>query len=163
MRESNIYLENQQGQGFIDKTDHSNMTDFMTTETNGMVDIDNDGDLDVLTVSSEGPLMVYINQTDENNAIVFELYDEQGNHFGVGSKVIIRYGGEVERHQIREIKLGGGHLAYEPPVAHFGLGQYQIVDSVEIDWPTGERTVLKGEFKVGNRYRITRNAGSTDS
>lgn len=113
-------------------------------------------DLDVISMTTNGPVWVHQNEGRNGRAILFELRDERGNVFGVGSKIVIRYGREGARHQIREIKAGGGFLSFEPPRAHFGLGEHDRVERVEIEWLAGERDVLEGDFEAGHRYRITR-------
>jgi hypothetical protein len=41
---------------------------------------------------------------------------------------------------------------------HFGLEDVESVDSIEIQWSTGEVSELEGPFKAGHRYTINRNA-----
>jgi hypothetical protein len=118
-------------------------------------DVHNDGWPDILFTSELG-LLLYRNNQDGNNAIAFELRDKAGNSFGIGSRVIIHYGENGERHQLRELMLSGGKGSFDAPVAHFGLGSHERVSRVEILWSTGERCEIKGDFTVGGRYRITR-------
>ena len=47
--------------------------------------------------------------------------------------------------------------------AHFGLGQFDRVSRIEVDWSTGEREVIEGDFPAGARYRITRSESSAVS
>ena len=120
------------------------------------IDMDNDGDLDIITVPVIGPLNVYVNNEHENNAITFEFRDSKGNYFGIGNKIFIYYGENDERHQVREIKSGGGFLSFDAPIAHFGLGKYDKVNKVEVVWSTGEKTILDKEFFGNRKYVITR-------
>ena len=152
---SNFYFSNRQGKGFLEKTEEFGLEDFMVVSTYTYVDMDNDGDLDIITNSINGPLKIFVNNESSNNSISVELRDHRGNRFGIGAKVIIRYGGG-ERRQIREIKAGGGFMSYDPPVAHFGLGAFEEVDKMEIIWSTGERTEIEGPFRSGALYRIER-------
>jgi hypothetical protein len=118
------------------------------------VDIDNDGDLDIVAVEAIGPVWVFINNETDNNAITFELRDGQGNHFGIGSRVIASYGNG--KRQLREIRSSGGFASYNAPVAHFGIGQHKQIDSLEVHWPTGDVSKLRGDFIPGRRYVISR-------
>ena len=88
-------------------------------------------------------------------AIGFELRDQVGNHFALGSWIDIHYG-DGTRRQTREIKAGGGFVSFDPPRAHFGLGEHTAVERVAVHWSTGETTELAGPFEAGHRYRITR-------
>jgi hypothetical protein len=44
--------------------------------------------------------------------------------------------------QHREIKGSEGFGATNPMRAHFGLGKAEVIDTLEIRWPTGERKTL---------------------
>ena len=81
---------------------------------------------------------------------------EVGNRFGVGNKLIIHYGGEADRRQIRELQLSGGYDAFDAPVLHFGLGEFDTVDRLEVEWSTGERSSIGGPFPANARYTIAR-------
>jgi len=59
---------------------------------------------------------------------------------------------------MREIQAGGGFLSFDEPVAHFGLGQYDEVREIEVQWSTGTSTVAKGPFPANGRYIIERRA-----
>ena len=154
-RVSNFFFHNQQGKRFIDKTAEAGLTSFLSTSAYTFVDIDNDGDLDIVSVPIAGPVLVYLNNSKKNR-IAFEIRDHVGNRFGVGGKVIIHYGPGGARHQVREIQSGGGFVSFDAPVAYFGLGEYQRVDRVEIRWSTGERSEIRGDFSAGSRYIVSR-------
>ncbi|MGH0032349.1 MAG: FG-GAP-like repeat-containing protein [Myxococcota bacterium] len=153
-RESNYFYRNRQGQGFDDETATSGLESYLTAGAYVYVDFDLDGDLDIVTATFDGPLWVYRNQTRDGHAVVFELADARGNHFGVGSRVRIAYGDGLS--QLRELKTGGGYVSSDAPRVHFGLGPHARVDEVEVRWPTGEATRLRGPFEAGHRYRIRR-------
>lgn len=155
-RESNMFFHNRRGDRFEDRTEEVGLSDVRATGAYTYVDYDNDGDLDIITAPFEGPLRVYRNQSEQGQAIAFELRDMIGNRFGIGSKIIIHYGDRSARHQMRELKAGGGYLSFDPPIAHFGLGNHATVERVEIQWSTGEVSEVRGDFASGARYRITR-------
>lgn len=157
-RETNLFYHNQQGQQFADKTDEYGLTSFRAAASYAYIDMDHDGDLDIITVPTVGPVIVYVNNGATGNSIAFELRDQVGNHFGVGSKIVIHYGPDESRHQVREIQAGGGFVSFDAPIAHFGLGEHAGVGRVEILWSTGERSELRGDFAAGARYIISRRA-----
>ena len=47
---------------------------------------------DIITNSINGPLKIFVNNESSNNSISVELRDHRGNRFGIGGKVVIRYG-----------------------------------------------------------------------
>lgn len=159
-RESNIFYRNNQDGHFTDETIRSGLEDFRATTSYTYVDIDNDGDLDIVTVPVFGNVRVYENNGNSNKSAAFELRDHRGNRYGIGAKVIIRYGGDKSLNQLWEIQSGGGFLSFDPMIAHFGLGGYDTIDEVEVRWPTGDPTVIQGPFPAGGRYRISRRAAS---
>jgi len=152
----NIFFHNYKGRFFEQEQEKFGLEDFNIVPSYTYIDMDNDGDLDVITVPINGPLNVYINNEAQNNSITFEFRDDKGNHFGIGNKIYIYYGENNERHQVREIKSGGGFLSFDSPILHFGLGKYDIVNKIEIVWSTGERTTIDKEFLANQNYVVTR-------
>jgi len=154
---SNIFFHNYEGQFFKAEQENFNLENYNMVTAYTYIDIDNDGDLDIISAGLNGPINVYINNEMENNSITFEFRDQKGNHFGIENKIYIYYGESNERHQVRQIKSGGGFLSFDSPIAHFGLGKYDIVNRVEIVWSTGEKTIIDKEFLVNKQYVILRN------
>jgi len=155
-RASNMYCANRGGETFGERAKETGLSSHLATASYVYVDLDGDGDLEIVTLAVDGPIWVYWNGTRENHAIVFELRDEIGNHFGIGARVIVRYDGEDGLAQMRELKTGGGYVSYDPPTAHFGLAGTDRIDSVEVHWATGDPTEIVGPLSAGHRYRITR-------
>lgn len=161
-RESNIFFLNEQGKHFTDSTVEMGFESFLATTSYSYVDYDLDGDIDIIALPVIGTAFVYENQTSDNRAVAFELRDERANRFGLGSQVVVHYGPDGSRHQLREIKSGGGFVSYDAPLAHFGLGEFDRVERVEVRWSTGEMTELEGPFSAGARYRIRRGSGGPE-
>ncbi|MDH3685433.1 MAG: FG-GAP-like repeat-containing protein [Myxococcales bacterium] len=158
VRESSYLYRNNAGKGFEDVTIEAGVEDFYSTSAYSYLDLDNDGDLDIVAVPINGPLWVYENESTTGNPIEFELRDFAGNRQGIGSKIIVHYGPGEKRHQMRELQSGGGFISFDPTIAHFGLGEHERVARVEIHWSTGEKSELEGPFATGARYRVTRPA-----
>lgn len=154
--ESNHFFQNIAGRTFEEKTEKEGLTSYLETGSYSYSDLDNDGDLDIVTVPAVGPLLIYINQTAEKKAIQFSLDDERGNRYGIGSKIIIHYGNGL--HQMREITASGGYQSFDAPVAHFGLAEQAQVDRVEVQWYDGETTAIETPLSAGSQYRIRREA-----
>ena len=153
---SNVFFHNKEGQFFEIAQEEFNLENYNMVVAYTYIDIDNDGDLDIISAGLNGPINVYINNETQNNSITFEFRDYRGNHFGIGNKIYIYYGENSERHQVREIKSGGGFLSFDAPIMHFGLGKYDIVSRIEIVWSTGEKTTVDEEFLANKNYVITR-------
>ena len=153
-RESNQFFLNDSGRDFLNRTEESGLLMFEEASAYTYVDFDNDGDLDIIAPEALGPVWFFVNGVQGQNAISFEFDDARGNRFGVGTRIEISYGDG--RQQVREIKASGGFLSFNAPVAHFGLGNYNKVERVDILWSTGERSQLDGDFVAGRRYIISR-------
>jgi uncharacterized membrane protein YraQ (UPF0718 family) len=159
-RESNLFYRNTGGRGFENATVEAGLVSSFPAGAYVYVDFDDDGDLDIVTVNFDDPVWVHRNESADHGAIVFELSDGRGNPFGIGSRITIHYGPGEARHQIREIKAGGGYISSEEPRAHFGLAEHPGATRVEVRWSTGETTALSGDFRAGFRYRIRREAAA---
>lgn len=104
-------------------------------------DYDNDGDLDLLVTNLDSPPVLLRNETSGAGAwITVALEDELGPLSAVGAEVVIRAGGRVER---RDVAAGGSFLSTHDPRPHFGLGERESVDELEVHWPGGATTRLR--------------------
>ncbi len=158
----NVFMHNQQGRSFRMKSFSWGLTYAFGLFSFVSVDYDNDGDLDIIGNSAEGPVHFYENKIgQQNQSIRFELVDKVGNSAGIGSKIVIKVLGENQEttRQMRIIKASGGYQSFDPPVAWFGLGRAQWIDEVVITWPEGQRTVISKKLRAGKSYRIFRTSG----
>jgi hypothetical protein len=157
---ANFFFHNEAGRTFSDQTKAFGLQNFMIVSAFTVVDFDRDGDLDFVTNSINGPLWLLRNNSRSGHSIAFELRDEVGNRYGIGTKFTIHYGPDGGRHQLRELKASGGYLSFDEPLAHFGLGEYTRVDRLEISWSTGGKTVIPGPFEAGHLYSLQRSRAS---
>jgi hypothetical protein len=70
--------------------------------------------------------------------------------------VVIHYGRNGEKKQMRELQAGGGFESVDAPKIYFGLGDEKEVSKIEVFWPTGEKSEVEGTLAAGALYRITR-------
>jgi len=121
-------------------------------------DLDGDGRVDLLVTSYEAwpstkqALRIYRNTlAGAGNWIGFRFREEGAGKSPVGLQVVLRYG---ERRAVRQIVTGDSHRSQHANTVHFGLGEADRVDSVEIRWLTGQ-TIKLAEPAV-NRYHSLR-------
>ncbi len=152
-REGNQLFLNNKGIDFSNISQQTGMNSYEITTSYTYVDIDNDGDTDIITNPAFGPVEVYQNQSAKQNSIQIELYDYRGNFYAIGAKVYLEYTDGI---QMRELTLGGGYVSYDSPVIHFGLGKNTQIKHLTIVWPDGEKHQLLETLPANKRYVISR-------
>lgn len=111
------------------------------------VDLDRDGDVDLLTAELDGPVHVLENRTLTGGEraegaphwLGVELVDEGAGRRRtvVGARVDVVLGGGA-RLRTDEVTASAGYQASGPPEVHFGLGSAERVEGVRVRWPDGE-------------------------
>ena len=105
-------------------------------------DLDNDGDLDFIINNINDLAFIYENKNDEfdtHNYLQLTFEGEKNNKFGIGVKAIIK---TSETQQLQELTLSRGFQSSVAPLIHFGLGNADTVDEIEIIWPGGKKQIL---------------------
>jgi len=151
---SNLFFHNNGSGGFEETSGPFGLEDYLMTAAATVFDIEGDGDQDVITHPVNGPLQVFMNNSQTGNAISFTFADARGNHYGIGNTVEITLpDGSM---QSRELQSGGGFMSFDAPVAHFGLGAFDRVEAVVIHWSNGGETRLTGGLDAGAVYKVAR-------
>jgi hypothetical protein len=107
------------------------------------VDLDNDGDLDLVVNNINHPAFVYENQAarqNDNHYLSIKLNGSGGNTQGVGAKVSIYSGNKM---QYLEQMPNRGYQSTVSTVLHFGLGKDKKIDSLRVTWQSGKSQVLQ--------------------
>ncbi|MGP0063994.1 MAG: FG-GAP-like repeat-containing protein [Isosphaeraceae bacterium] len=98
-------------------------------------DLDHDGRLDAVVVAQNEPLIDLHNETERSgHFLTLELEGTRSNRDAVGARVTIVAGG---RRQVAQRYGGGSYLSAADPRLHFGLGEANRVDAIEVRWPSG--------------------------
>ncbi|MBS1601147.1 MAG: VCBS repeat-containing protein, partial [Bacteroidetes bacterium] len=105
------------------------------------VDLDNDGNLDLVVNNVNMPAFVYRNNgVPGNHWLKLVLHGEAGNRFAIGAKATIYYGGKLAYQE--EMPTRGFESAVDSRL-NFGLGKTTNIDSLIVQWPSGKQTKLK--------------------
>lgn len=119
-------------------------------------DFDNDGDLDLLMTTNNGPAFLFRNdQTAGNRSIQFRLIGTKSNRDAMGARVRIFANGIT---QTRMVRSGSSYLSQSELPVSFGLGQQDRVERVVVDWPSGRTEEFK-QLAAGKYYEITEAGG----
>ena len=104
-------------------------------------DYDNDGDIDIFIVNLNG-LSTFLrnNNGNDNNWITLDLIGESSNRDAIGSRIKLVSGGII---QTAQKKSTTGYLSQNDARLHFGISQNEVVESIEIKWPSGKVQLLE--------------------
>ena len=113
------------------------------TISNGAIyaDLDNDGDLDIITNDLDSPAGIYQNQSETVNKqhyLKIKLQGKGGNTQGIGAKIYVKNGKSLQYIQQQPIR---GFMSSNDPIMHVGLGANVKVDSVIVIWGNGKMEV----------------------
>jgi hypothetical protein len=98
-------------------------------------DLDNDGRVDLVVVHRDAPVAVLRNTTRAGHWIGLRLKGTRSGRTPVGARVTCRAGG---RNAVRWLTSGTSYLAQNDPRIWFGLGAADLVDELEVRWPSGQ-------------------------
>lgn len=155
----NFYFENDNFK-FVEKGREKGVNDPGVGRGSVVFDIENDGDLDLLVVNqnptltypTESTTRLFRNDQPNGNWLQVALKGINAESSGIGSRVeIVGWNTKM----MREIDGGGSsHLSQNSTIAHFGLGNATIVDSVIVTWVGGKKQILLDQ-KINQLLTIT--------
>lgn len=109
-------------------------------------DLDNDGDLDLVINNIDEVASVWESQASQSkegpksNYLRISLAGPPKNKEGLGAKVFIRNKGGLQYQYFSPFR---GYLSTVEPYLHFGLGELNQADSVEVLWPDGKYQLIQ--------------------
>jgi len=113
-------------------------------------DLDNDGDLDIVMTTNDGPAVLLRNDGVANRSVRLRLVGSRSNRDGLGAFVTVKVGNET---QTAMAQSGSSYLSQSERILTFGVGKAQTADSVEVRWPSGRMDRLTG-VKTGSVVTI---------
>ena len=102
-------------------------------------DLDNDGDLDLITNNVDHEAFVFENKKKHSNFMRFTFAGPEKNLMGLGTKVRIYHS---DQFQYQQHYSSRGYRSSMEPVMHFGLGQDTLIAKIEVVWVDGKKEVL---------------------
>lgn len=104
-------------------------------------DFDNDGDLDLLLTSNNGPARLIRNDGgNQNNLLRIKTVGASSNRDGIGARVTLKMADQMKLWNL--VKTGSSYCSQSELPLTFGLGKAEKVPSVEIVWPSGHVDTL---------------------
>ena len=149
--EPNVAFHNQGNLNFKDVSkywglDHKGISFGCAT-----VDLDGDGDLDLVYTNHEAPPTVIRNDFSQGNRLAIQLEGQAPNRQAIGAQITVESPAGI---QTRQLFTERGIVSSEPAIAYFGLGADLQADKVSVRWPGGGISVLDN-IPAGHLVTIT--------
>jgi len=138
-----LYHNNGDGT-FTRVTDEVVATDEEPSSAAAWSDHDRDGDLDlfIANVNNHNNTM-YENLGNSNHWIQIKLEGTISNRSGIGTKIrLLAQLSDESVWQMREMSSENGFMSQGELVAHFGLGNATLIDTILIEWPSSYTDTL---------------------
>jgi hypothetical protein len=141
-REPMLLLRNM-GRDFTDVSADSGAIFHQPRLGRGMAigDIDNDGRIDAIVTTNDGPAHILRNETStQNHWLTLKLVGHKSNRDAIGAEVKLV---TAKGQQFATVSTAGSYLSSSDKRVHFGLGSESIAQTIEIRWPSGILQTLK--------------------
>ncbi len=140
----NYFFQNTGTINFNDAT--QNWSTAENSMSNGAiyVDLDLDGDLDLVTNNVNKEAFIYKNTSVENhenktNYLKIKLEGPAKNLNGIGTKIFLFTKGKMQKLEQYPVR---GYLSSVDYTLHFGIGDAKNIDSLQVIWPDNSTQIL---------------------
>lgn len=124
------------------------------SRSSAVFDLDQDGDLDIVTLEFNQPPMVLVSNLSEEKELRFlkvKLVGTESNRGGIGARVAVFAGGDV---YTKRQDGKSGYLSQSLYPLYFGLGNHTEIDRIEVSWPSGKTQVVDGDIAMNGVLEI---------
>jgi hypothetical protein len=126
----------------------------LASRASAIFDLDDDGDLDIVTNEfNDGP-MVLVSDLSERKAVRFlklKLVGRASNRSGIGARVAVTVSG-FKYTKVNDGK--SGYLSQSDFPLYFGLDDAGTVESIDVLWPSGKEQSLPGPIETNRLLEI---------
>jgi enediyne biosynthesis protein E4 len=117
-------------------------------------DLDNDGDLDIVTNDFNSEPQVFVSNLAQRRAIHWikvELVGTASNRDGLGATVRVKAGGQT---YMKYNDGKSGYLAQSALPLYFGLDKATSVEAISVEWPSGRKQTVTSGLTINQVIRI---------
>ena len=117
-------------------------------------DLDDDGDLDIVTNDFNSVPQVLVSDLSERKAmhsLKVVLVGTRSNRNGLGATVRVHAAGQT---YTKYMDGKSGYLSQSSLPLYFGLGAAAKIDRVEVTWPSGQKQVVSSALQENQGLRI---------
>jgi hypothetical protein len=134
------------------------VTGTLGTRSSVIFDLDDDGDLDIVTNELNDRPMVLLSDLAQRRRIQWvrvRLIGTASNRDGIGAEVTVRAGG---RSYVAVMDGATGYLAHGVLPLYFGLGEAGSIEGIDVRWPSGNRQTVPGPLVPGRTFDVRETA-----
>lgn len=155
----NYFFLNNTDLTFTDASKENGITENSLSGGAVAVDLDNDGDQDLVVNNINQPAFIYRNEgRKDRHFLRLKFQGDGANTFGIGTKVDLRIGNQTQ-HQ--ELQLAHGYQSCNDPSLLFGTGNATIIDEVTVTWPDQRKQTLK-KISVDQTLKLLQQDAKTE-
>ncbi len=155
--QNNALFHNQGGTLFKDEAGRHGVDSLLDGRGVAVADFDRDGRLDLFVANVNAKPFLYRNkQPSGHHWLALALAGTRSNRDAVGTRVWVTAGGET---RVSFVNGGNGFASQSSRHLHFGLGQAERVDKLEVAWPSGLRQSFE-KVAADRLYRLVEGEAS---
>lgn len=132
-------FRNQRNRTFLDVASAVGLQDSAEGRAVVCFDYDHDGDVDIVQTNADGSLTLWGNTTNPwfatgANYVCVSLIEELSEFTTVGARVSVSTSASTQTQQV----LLGSYVAQTSTELHFGIGNHERIDRIDIEWSDGD-------------------------
>jgi hypothetical protein len=119
-----------------------------------ILDVDGDGDLDIVTNEFNAAPMVLVSNLSEKTRVHYvavKLTGTTSNRDGLGAVVKVTAGGAT---YTKVMDGNSGYLSHSVYPLYFGIGAAEAVDGIEVLWPSGKKQAVQQPIKINSSIDV---------